>query len=103
VLGRRLRVNTGPSPGPWLEVVGVAPDLPRTSVTPRSLIDAVRREIQTVDPSLPVWRGPYSLDDWHAAVLLGVAVVIVVTALAGCLLPALRASRIDPLIAIRLD
>jgi predicted permease len=230
VLGRRLRVNTGLSPGPWLEVVGVAPDvnygdrtrneiepavyrplrqrpargtwvLARTSVAPRSLIDAMRRQIQAVDPSLPVWLGPYALDDWHAGVywrrgiqgglfvvfaalalllasvglfavvagsvaqrrqeigvrmaigattgairrlvirqglapaliglalglvvslgtnrllaselvevapsdpstLLGVAAVIIVTALAGCLLPALRASRIDPLIAIRLD
>ncbi|HVC20978.1 MAG TPA: ABC transporter permease [Vicinamibacterales bacterium] len=97
-LGRRLRLFDGTTPGSWLTVVGVAPNiaqndpgrsrrtfdplvylpyrqrpaagvwvLMRTRVPPGSLGSEVRREIQRLDPDLPIWLGPFSLTDRLAA------------------------------------
>jgi putative ABC transport system permease protein len=96
VLGKRLRVVTPTTRGPWLTVIGVAPDLHQgdraradvdptiyrpfrqrparaawmlartSSAEPRSLIPAMRREVQSADPDVPVWLGPYTLDEWNA-------------------------------------
>ncbi len=97
VLGRRLRTRSGTTIGPWLRVVGVAPDLQQgdrartevepsvyramrqrpgggtwwlvrtaAGVPPRTLIAPVRRAIQASDPAVPVWLGPYTLEEWNA-------------------------------------
>jgi putative ABC transport system permease protein len=84
-LGRRLRPGTGPNPNaPWFTVVGVVKDLRRADVkrairpeiyysslqrTPRtqtivfrtagdpsSAMSAIRREVQALDPQLPLFR-----------------------------------------------
>lgn len=95
VLGRRMRVHTGNTAGPWLAVVGLAPDLHQgdrtrvdaeptfyrpmrqrpgrgawlvahASVTaPQSLIAPMRQQIQQADPTVPIWLGPYTLDVWN--------------------------------------
>lgn len=95
VLGKRLRVVTPAGVGPWLTVVGLAPDLHQgdraragvdptlyrpmrqrsggggwvlaraSSVPPRSLIAAMRTQIQHADPAVPIWLGPYTLDEWN--------------------------------------
>lgn len=41
--------------------------LMRTAVVPSSVISAVRREVQQTDASLPIWLGPFSLEDWIAS------------------------------------
>ncbi len=84
LLGKRIRFSTGGQPGPWLPIVGVAPDirqdsqrplerfplvylpyaqnprrvmflLARTSVPPATLGEAFRRETQNLDPNLPLY------------------------------------------------
>ncbi len=97
VLGRRLRVHLGTTAGPWLTVVGLAPDLHQgdrarsevepaiyrplrqrpargawllahtSSSAPRSLIAPMRQQIQQADPGVPVWLGPYTLEEWNTA------------------------------------
>ncbi len=90
-LSRRLRLFDGKKQGPWLTVVGVASNiiqndvnrqefgpviyvpyrqnaeesawfLARTGIPPASLVAAFRRELQTVDPDLPIY-GPFLLQD----------------------------------------
>jgi putative ABC transport system permease protein len=90
-LGKRLRLLNDQTPGPWLEVVGVATNivqndmnrqkfeplvyLPyrqqagggmwiflRTRVPPGSLATTLRREVQRLDPDLPLY-GPFALAD----------------------------------------
>ncbi len=95
VLGRRIRVHSGGTPGPWMAIVGLAPDLHQgdraradveptfyrpfrqrpgrgawilahtSSVPPQSVIAPIRQQIQRADPSVPIWLGPYSLDVWN--------------------------------------
>jgi predicted permease len=94
VVGQRIRVFNGTSEEA-LTIVGVAPDLhhgdrarpdvepaiyrplrqkpargawilARTSLPPRSLVASLRRQIQLADPELPVWLGPYTLEEWNA-------------------------------------
>jgi predicted permease len=95
VLGRRLRVHTGTTAGPWLTVVGLGPDLHQgdrarseiepaiyrplrqrpgrgawllahtSSSAPRALIAPMRQQIQQADPGVPVWLGPYTLEEWN--------------------------------------
>jgi putative ABC transport system permease protein len=95
VLGRRIRVHRGSTPGPWMTVVGLAPDLhhgdpARADVEPtfyrpfsqrpgrgawilahtsgvpaQSLIAPIRQQIQQADPAVPIWLGPYPLDVWN--------------------------------------
>jgi predicted permease len=94
-VGRRLRVYTGETAGPWLTVVGVARDLrhgdpaqpdvepvlylplrqrptagawivARTRVPPAGVTADVRRVVQAIDPEIPVWLGPFTLADWLA-------------------------------------
>jgi len=88
-IGKRLRLYRGAVPGAWSVVVGVAPNvaqdaarlketpmvytsyrgqlsdgvwiLARTRVPPASLSGGLRREVQALDPDLPVWLGPYPL------------------------------------------
>lgn len=95
-IGRRIRIVTATSPGPWLTVVGVAPDLlqdlstglvdpvvyrplrqrptagawviVRALGSPTTLLAPLRRQIQLADPALPIWLGPFTLDQWHAGV-----------------------------------
>ena len=82
-LGKRLRLFRASTPGPWLTVVGVAPDIAqdfsrlevdplvylpyaqrpsalmsvivRTAGPPGNLANAFRREIQALDPDLPIF------------------------------------------------
>ena len=94
VLGRRLRVHSGTTAGPWLTVVALGPDLHQgdrasnvvepsiyrplrqrpargawllahtSSPAPRALIAPMRQQIQHADPAVPVWLGPYTLEEW---------------------------------------
>ncbi len=89
-LGKRLRMFDGTTPGAWLTVVGVAPNvvqnydvqthdplvyrpylqqperamwvIVRSRLPAGSLATTFRREIQTIDADLPIWIGPYTLD-----------------------------------------
>ncbi len=92
-LGKRLRVFDGSKPGPWLTVVGVVSNivqndetrqefdpliyLPyrqqpsggmavimRTRIPPEKLGTAFRREVQAVDPDLPIY-GPFTAGRWE--------------------------------------
>lgn len=94
-LGGRVRLYAGGTAGPWLTVVGVAPDirqgdpaqadiepvvyvplqqrpargawvLARTAVPPQRLRAEMRRVVQNVDPEVPLWLGPYTLTEWRA-------------------------------------
>lgn len=96
VVGRRLRLASADAPGPWLTVVGVAPDvhhgslatadpgatvylamrqrpltgawvLVRTAMPPSSLAGAVRSQVAAIDSGLPIWLGPYELRYWLAS------------------------------------
>ena len=90
-LGKRLRLFDGAAPGAWLAVVGIASNvvqnddlqtrdplvyrpyrqqpergmwvLVRSGAPEGRLTAAVRREIRTIDPDLPIWIGPYRLDE----------------------------------------
>lgn len=95
VIGRRIRVHAATTAGPWLSVVGLAPDLhqgdrsraesepalyqplrqrPRNawivahtaSAAPPALIAPMRQKIQQADPAVPIWLGPYTLDVWNS-------------------------------------
>ncbi|HQZ38362.1 MAG TPA: ABC transporter permease [Vicinamibacterales bacterium] len=94
-VGARMRLYAGGTAGPWLTVVGVAPDLrhgdpaqaeiepmvyvplrqrpaqgawvlARTAVPPQRLRAEMRRVVQNVDPEVPLWLGPYALTEWRA-------------------------------------
>jgi predicted permease len=95
-LGRRLRVFDAETPGPWLTVVGVVSNITqnstrqsadslvylpyrqratsgmwvfaRTRVRPATLGAAFRRELQAIDPDLPIWLGPFTLTERLSAV-----------------------------------
>jgi predicted permease len=82
-LGRRIRLGTDEDPGPWLTIVGVAPDVwmqgiddldaagfyqplsqvdqrfmsiaIRTAGNPLNLTNLVREEVMAVDPDLPIY------------------------------------------------
>jgi hypothetical protein len=91
-LGRRLRMFDGTTPDTWLTVVGVASNvvqnivdqqahdplvyrpyrqqperamwvIVRTRVPGGSLATEFRRAIQTIDADLPIWIGPFTLDE----------------------------------------
>jgi putative ABC transport system permease protein len=91
-LGKRLRLFEGPSPAAWLTVVGVASNVAQNSADrqaqdpvvyrpyrqqPRramwvivragaplgGLAPAFRREINAIDADLPIWIGPFALND----------------------------------------
>jgi putative ABC transport system permease protein len=89
-LGKRLRLFDERLPNAWLTVVGVVSNilldvtrpeadplvyvsyqqrplkdmwvLARTAIPPGPLGNSVRRAIETVDPDLPIWLGPFTLD-----------------------------------------
>lgn len=92
-IGRALRLSSRDRSGEWLTIIGVAPDLhyddgarsdvdpalfvpfrqrptrgawllARTSVDAASLKTPLQRHIQSLDPDLPLWLGPYTLDQW---------------------------------------
>lgn len=94
-VGGRVRLKTGTTAGPWLTVVGVAPDLrsgdpaqaeiepmlyvplrqrpaagawvlARTAGPPERLRAEVRRVLQGLDPEVPLWLGPYTMVEWRA-------------------------------------
>jgi predicted permease len=94
-VGARVRLYAGGTAGPWLTVVGVAPDLrqgdpaqaeiepmvyvplrqrpargawvlARTAVPPQRLRADMRRLVQGIDPEVPLWLGPYTLTEWRA-------------------------------------
>lgn len=94
-VGGRVRLRTGATDGPWLTVVGVAPDLrfgdpalaeiepmlyvplrqrpaagawvlARTAGPPDRLRVEVRRVLQALDPEVPLWLGPYTMAEWRA-------------------------------------
>jgi predicted permease len=94
-LGQRVRLFVDGQPGAWLTVVGVVPNIAqngamrknldpliyvphghqattgmwailRTQVPPANLGTAFRREVQAVDPDLPIWLGPFPLSDFMA-------------------------------------
>lgn len=94
-VGTRVRLYAGSTAGPWLTVVGVAPDLrqgdpaqaeiepmlyvplrqrpargawvlARTAVLPQRVRADMRRVVQNVDPEVPLWLGPYTLTEWRA-------------------------------------
>jgi hypothetical protein len=96
VIGRRLRMVGADAPGPWLTIVGIAPDihhgsmasddagatvylamrqrpiagawvLVRTAAAPASLAGALRSQVAALDPGLPIWLGPYELQYWLAS------------------------------------
>lgn len=116
-VGGRVRLYAGGTAGPWLTVVGVAPDLrqgdpaqaeiepvvyvplrqrpargawvlARTAVAPQGLRAEMRRLVQSVDPEVPLWLGPYTLTEWRAGnywrrgVNSGVSVTFALAALA---------------------
>lgn len=90
-VGKRLRMFDGPTPGAWLTIVGVASNvvqnydlsthdrvvyrpyrqqperamwlLVRSRVANGSLATAFRREIRAIDADLPIWLGPFTLDE----------------------------------------
>ena len=90
-IGKRFRMFDGAAPGAWLTVVGVASNvvqnddrqtrdplvyrpyrqqpergmwvLVRSRAPEGSLAAAFRREIRTIDADLPIWIGPYMLDE----------------------------------------
>jgi putative ABC transport system permease protein len=91
-LRKRLRFFNGSTPGPWLTVVGVVSNIiqndaarqefdpliylpyrqqpsgdmaviARTRIPPETLGAAFRREVQAVDPDLPIY-GPFAADYW---------------------------------------
>ena len=97
-IGKRLRVFNGEAAGPWMTVVGVAPNiaqndvsrtqqalepvvylpfqqepvgstwvLVRTTVPPITMLSTIREEVRQVDPGLPIWLGPFTLDTWMAS------------------------------------
>jgi putative ABC transport system permease protein len=103
-LGKRLRLNDGDAPGPWLTVVGIASNivqgriaqqqfdplvyrpyrqypgagmwvLARTRVPPAPLASAFRQEVQALDPNLAVWLGPFPLTERLAATYAFTAVI----------------------------
>ena len=115
-VGGRVRLRTGATDGPWLTVVGVAPDLrfgdpalaeiepmlyvplrqrpaagawvlARTAGPPDRLRVEVRRVLQALDPEVPLWLGPYTMAEWRAGtywrrgVNSGLAVTFAVAAL----------------------
>jgi ABC-type lipoprotein release transport system permease subunit len=43
----------------------------------------------------------YQVSPWDPLILLAIAVVLAVTALAACLVPARRAAAVDPMVALR--
>ena len=84
-LGKRLRIYEMEIPGPWLTVVGIAPNVlqsnaskpefaevlyqpysqlaiasmslvARTRVPPETLVSALRKEVAAIDPALRVWN-----------------------------------------------
>jgi putative ABC transport system permease protein len=89
--GKRLRLFDGATPGPWMTVVGVASNIVQ-NMTDRQVQDAVvyrsylqrparslwvvararpgaaigagvfRKEIDALDPDVPIWIGPFPLD-----------------------------------------
>lgn len=94
-VGGRVRLSSGTTAGPWLTVIGVAPDLrsgdpaqaemepmlyvplrqrpaagawvlARTAVPPERLRADVRRVVQGLDPEVPLWLGPYTMAEWRA-------------------------------------
>ncbi len=100
-LGKRLRIANGPSGGAWLDIVGVAPELPqnllrplgrqplvylpfdvepqasafvmaRTAVPPATLVQSFRRAVQTLDENLPA-QNVYSLEERISSSRLNVA------------------------------
>ncbi len=97
-IGKRLRVFNGEAAGPWMTVVGIAPNiaqndvsrtqqalesvvylpfqqepvgstwvLVRTTVPPSTMLSTIREKVRQVDPSLPIWLGPFTLDTWMAS------------------------------------
>lgn len=116
-VGGRVRLKTGTTSGPWLTVVGVAPDLrsgdpalaeiepmlyvplrqrpaagawvlARTAGPPEGLRAEVRRVLQDLDPEVPLWLGPFTMAEWRAGsywrrgVNSGLAVTFAAAALA---------------------
>ncbi len=96
-LGKRLRVFDRQTAEAWLTVVGVVPNIvqndatrqafdplvylpyrqepsrlmwivARTGVNPGSLGAAFRRQVQVLDPDLPIWLGPFTLSERLAEV-----------------------------------
>ena len=94
-VGGRVRLSTSNTAGPWLTVIGVAPDLrsgdpaqaeiepllyvplrqrpaagawvmARTAIPPERLRADVRRVLQGLDPEVPLWLGPYTMVEWRA-------------------------------------
>jgi putative ABC transport system permease protein len=41
--------------------------LVRTAVPPITMLSAIREEVRQVDPGLPIWLGPFTLDIWMAS------------------------------------
>jgi len=103
-LGKRLRFFTGDVPGPWLTVVGVAPDIAQddvgrrgfdpvvylpftqqsqstmwmivqTRVPPATLSTVVRRQVQALDPELPIY-GPFTLRERLGALTYGTSGIL---------------------------
>jgi putative ABC transport system permease protein len=100
-LGKRLRIAAHGAPGPWLDIVAVAPDVPqdllhplerhpliylsfdaqpqpstylmaRTNVPPATLVQAFRRSVQALDENLPA-QNVSSLEERISASRLNVA------------------------------
>jgi predicted permease len=91
-IGKRVRLlDEQAAPGPWLTVVGVVSNIAvtrtrsvadaviylpytqhatgdiwvvvRTSVPVASIGNGFRRALETIDPDLPIWLGPFTLDE----------------------------------------
>ena len=91
-VGKRLRLFDAGSEGTWVTVVGVASNIvqndssrqridpvvylpyrekqmrsmwlfAKTHVAPETVATTVRREIGAIDPELPIWLGPFTLDE----------------------------------------
>ncbi len=90
-IGQRLRSSDGAAAGAWLTVVGVVSNIVqdvtrqktdplvyvpygqnpvrdmwvivRSRVAPGPLGNSIRREIEALDSDLPIWLGPFTLDD----------------------------------------
>jgi putative ABC transport system permease protein len=118
-LGKRVQLFNGKSPA-WRTVVGVVSDIVqndlnrqefsplvyvpyrqrpspemhvfiRTRVPPETLVQSVRRQVQSLDPRLPIWLGPFTLENrlagmgyyWNHAID---AILLLILAAIGLLL-----------------